>query len=93
MLLTQKPYMDNLPSSVSSKEMYQSAWKHVQLLSDTFWKRWKGSYLQSLQARRTWQDSRLNVKVGDIVLMRDKQVNRGCWPMALVTRVFESSSD
>ena len=93
MLLTQKPYMDNLPSSVSTKEMYQSAWKHVQLLSDTFWKRWKGSYLQSLQVRRTWQDSRPNVKVGDIVLMRDKQVNRGCWPMALVTRVFESSSD
>ena len=42
MLLTQKPYMDNLPSSVSTKEMYQSAWKHVQLLSDTFWKTLEG---------------------------------------------------
>lgn len=94
MLSTQKMYMDNLPSRVSSiKVIYQATWKHVQLLSDTFWKQWRTSYLQNLQTRKKWLNKRPNLKIGDILLLREKELQRGHWPIALVTNVFESESD
>ena len=88
MLLTQKP---------SSPVHYEYnpvdpriQWKYVQSLADTFWKRWRSEFLTTLQKRRKWQSETLNLKPGDVVLLRDKEVHRNFWPLAVVERVFES---
>lgn len=33
----------------------RTQWKYVQALADTFWKRWRVEYTQTLQVRRKWQ--------------------------------------
>lgn len=43
---------------------YVSQWKHVQYLSNMFWKRWRDEYLQNLQVRRKWQNNQHNLKTG-----------------------------
>ena len=51
MLLTGK--VDRIPvisGSMDIKDIYRSQWKHVQVLADIFWKKWKSTYLQSLQS-------------------------------------------
>ena len=58
--------------------------------ADTFWKRWRKEYLHTLQVRRKWQTPQRDIKEKDVVLMKDNQVSRNDWPMAIVDRVFPS---
>lgn len=93
-LLTQKVGLNQaLSSSMDLKDMYKSQWKHVQALSDVFWKRWKEEFLQNLQERRKWESKQENIKEGDLVLLKDKQLHRNNWPIALVIKTFPSLGD
>jgi hypothetical protein len=94
MLLTSKHGQEHAPfDGKDMKETYQAQWKHVQVLSNLFWSRWKEEYLQSLQQRRKWDSVQDNVKPGDIVLLTKSEEHRINWPIGVVTRVFPSKSD
>ena len=66
-------------------------WKRVQFLANEFWRKWRLHYLHELQARNKWRRVKPNIRVGDIVLIRDKNLNRNYWPMGLVEEVKTSS--
>ncbi|XP_060915861.1 uncharacterized protein LOC132991214 [Labrus mixtus] len=92
MLLTQKVSTISAPSgNFGVPQLYKKQWKHVQSLADTFWKRWKGECLSTLQNRRKWTKDKPNVKDGDIVLLKDSQAHRNEWPMGLVIKALPSS--
>ena len=59
-------------------------WRAVQLHANEFWRRWRRSYLASLQSRRRWQDEKENLKQGDVVILTDEQVERSLWRLAKV---------
>jgi putative ribosome biogenesis GTPase RsgA len=63
----------------------------VQHLSNQFWDRWKKEYLPLLQPRKKWHQGKQNLKVGDIVHMRDVALHRNQWPMGIVTKCYPSS--
>ncbi|XP_061185158.1 uncharacterized protein LOC133193208 [Saccostrea echinata] len=93
-LLTQKTH--EVPSEFQDldvKDMYRSQWKMVQVMANTFWKRWKNEFLSTLQPRQKWQDSVGNLKDGDVVLLHDKESARNDWPVGIINRVFPSESD
>ncbi|XP_070206448.1 uncharacterized protein [Littorina saxatilis] len=91
MLLTMKCGQDQIPCDSSDlKEAYKHQWKHVQVLSNTFWKQ---EYLQSLQQRRSWKSEEENIEEGDLVLLKDAETHRNYWPVGLVIRTFPSDSD
>ncbi|KAM7281667.1 uncharacterized protein ISCGN_006482 [Ixodes scapularis] len=88
-LLTQKVGGDTLPPcEFNVKDLYRSQWHQMQWLADSFWHRWRRGFLTTLQSRRKWQDSRRDLKEGDIVLLRDKQVHRNEWPMGAIVNTF-----
>jgi hypothetical protein len=88
-LLTQKTDKATEPfQHLDVKDMYRAHWKHVQVLAETFWNRWRREYLPTLQARQKWHDTRPNVKEGSVVLLKDKTVARNYWPMGVVLRAF-----
>ncbi|KAI7789378.1 hypothetical protein IRJ41_019889 [Triplophysa rosa] len=92
MLLTQKLSALSAPSgNFSTAQLYSQQWKQVQCLADTFWKRWKGEYLSTLQSHRKWTKDKPNVKEGDVVLLKDSQAHRNEWPMGLVIKTIPSS--
>ena len=62
-------------------------WRRVQFVADQFWKLWQKSYLQSLQTRQKWTTTSTNVKIGDIVLLREKNAKRNTWPLARIKNV------
>ncbi|XP_062593639.1 uncharacterized protein LOC134255146, partial [Saccostrea cucullata] len=71
-LLTQKTDVDYGPfQAIDVKDMYKSSWKHTQVLANQFWKRWQQEYLNSLQSRRKWTCAKENIKVDDVVLLKD----------------------
>ena len=39
-----------------------------------FWKRWKREYIQSLQERQKWQQKTQNLKVNDVVLLKEAEL-------------------
>ncbi|VDI17881.1 Hypothetical predicted protein [Mytilus galloprovincialis] len=73
--------------------MYYAQWKRVQYLSNVFWKRWRVEYLQTLKCRQKWTQERENIQEGDVVLLKDNQVNRLSWPMGIVTKTFPSADN
>ncbi|XP_069136686.1 uncharacterized protein [Argopecten irradians] len=89
-LLTGKD--DILPvisDSLDIKDMYRAQWKHVQVLADIFWRHWKVDYLQCLQSRRKWFSNRPNLKINDVVILKDKNTKRQHWPLGVVVEVFK----
>lgn len=61
-LLTMKTSPDVRPfPTFYSKEMLKAHWKHVQGLSEEFWRRWRNEYLHELQTRRKWHSDRRNL--------------------------------
>ncbi|XP_076849293.1 uncharacterized protein LOC143497287 [Brachyhypopomus gauderio] len=90
-LLTQKSVSIPIPPGDFTKaDMYKHQWKRVQALADTFWARWQKEYLNMLQTRQKWQDRKPNLKEGDIILLKDKQLKRNQWPMGVVVKTFPS---
>ncbi|XP_038062985.1 uncharacterized protein LOC119733659 [Patiria miniata] len=88
MLLTQKVGAPPPPGDFTDKDLFKSQWRLVQSLASKFWSRWSHEYLPTLQSRRKWTETRRNLQEGDLVLLKDKQVARNEWPLALVTSTF-----
>lgn len=78
-----------LPPGLFQKEDNYSKrrWKQVQLLANTFWKRWSKEYLPLLQERAKWTQPRKNYSVGDIVLIYDQNMPRNQWPLGRIIQV------
>ena len=62
----------------------------VQLMADTFWKRWLKYYLPKLVPHEKWLTPQNNIRVSDLVLMRDMNVLKSQWCKARVLQVFLS---
>ncbi|XP_062340765.1 uncharacterized protein LOC134039033 [Osmerus eperlanus] len=93
MILTQKICSPpQPPGCFVDADLHRQQWRRVQHLANTFWERWRREYLSTLQSRSKWQKSHPNIKEGDLVLLRDTQVKRIQWPMALVTKTFAASN-
>ncbi|XP_059825126.1 uncharacterized protein LOC132393745 [Hypanus sabinus] len=89
-LLTQKAGAPPPPGDFSDKDLCTKQWRQVQALANQFWPRWRQKYLPLLQQRQKWTEPRRNLQVGDLVLLRDKQVARNSWPTARITATFPS---
>lgn len=76
------------PEELNETDKYKARWKHVHLLANEFWQRWTKEYLPTLQERQKWLNQKPNFRVGDLVLLADKNTPRGEWPKALVEETF-----
>ena len=61
-------------------------WKKIQYLADTFWKQWRDHYIQNLTRRTKWKRKISNLKVGDVVILKDKLASRCDWRLAIVRK-------
>ena len=84
----------NIPPNVIDERVKFSRkrWRQAQLLADHYWKRWMKEYLPSLQERPKCPREQNNLKVGDLVLIADDNVNRNQWPLGRVVNVQQKSS-
>ena len=69
LLLRGGPHL--LPSRFNQSGIYGRRWRHVQFLSDEFWRRWVWECLQTLQLCQKWLQPQRNVQNGDVVLIMD----------------------
>ena len=91
-VITMKSKVVSLPpAEFSQLDIYsRKRWRRIQHIANDFWSRWKKEYLQSSQGRQKWEGKRRNFKIGDIVVVYQKNVSRNHWPMA---RIIDVNSD
>ena len=92
-ILTMKTRVAPPPPGVFQQEgVYaRKRWRVVQHMANSFWSRWRKEYLQLQQSRQKWTETKRNLKVNDIVLVKDESAPRGQWPMGRVIEIHESS--
>ena len=49
--------------------------------------------LSQLQHRNKWQDSKRNLREGDVILLRDKTLYRNEWSVGIAEKVIPSDDD
>lgn len=72
-----------------SSLMTRAAYKHAQIYADRFWRKWMSAYRPELIKRQKWQDNRsyYEYAVGDLVMVIDENLHRGCWPKGVIEKV------
>ena len=53
-----------------------------------FWQRWVKEWLPTLNRRKKWHQEKADLKINDLVLVLEKDVVRGQWPLGRVLEVF-----
>ncbi|GFV15910.1 uncharacterized protein TNCV_988931 [Trichonephila clavipes] len=59
------------PSLLQCESNRLNVWQRITQSVQTIWKRWSLSYLNSLQQRKKWIVDKENLKLGDMVLIRE----------------------
>ena len=60
-------------------------------MSEQFWSRWRTEYLAALQERPKWNRKHADLKLGDVVLVKEEDGAPRCqWPLGLITEVYPS---
>ncbi|XP_073766183.1 uncharacterized protein isoform X2 [Danio rerio] len=78
------------PGEFVKEDLYlRKRWRKVQYLVNNFWSRWRKEYLLNLQQRQKWNKNRRNVKVNDIVILKDDVSPRNKWKLAKVVDVYQ----
>lgn len=63
-------------------------WKLCTHMTQQFWSKWYKDYLVQLQNRPKWKNSLPNLKVNDLVLLKEDNLPCQKWPMARVIEVL-----
>jgi len=71
-------------------QSWKDKWEHIQHLRRGFWKRWSHEYVSSLQNRRKWTSAQPNVKMNDLVILKEESPP-GTWPLARVIDVHQGN--
>ncbi|XP_067216968.1 uncharacterized protein [Linepithema humile] len=62
-------------------------WEKIQRSVQDFWKRWAVEYVSNLQSRVKWKSRQENVKINDLVLLKDDNLPPLKWKTGRVTEL------
>jgi len=54
-------------------------WQMIQRAVQDFWKRWAAEYVGNLQSRTKWKTTQENLKVNDLVLLKEENTSPLKW--------------
>ncbi|GAA6104108.1 uncharacterized protein LOC101885868, partial [Tachysurus ichikawai] len=80
------------PRKFQMEDMYATKrWRQVQYLIEQFWSHWKKEYLMNISTRQKWHTPRRNLKVNDIVIIKEDMMPRNQWQLGRVVEVIQGS--
>ncbi|XP_049336637.1 uncharacterized protein LOC125802479 [Astyanax mexicanus] len=82
------------PGKFVAEDLYaRKRWRRVQYLTEQFWSRWRKEYLGNITLRQRWHSPRRNVKIGDIVIVKEEEVPRNEWRLGRVLDVCKDQDE
>ena len=80
------------PGNFQNADIYsRRRWRRLQHLANEFWCRWKKEYLHSLQLRQKWLKPQRDLRIDDIVLIKDDCLARNHWQLARVSKTNQDA--
>ncbi|GBL75284.1 hypothetical protein AVEN_194507-1 [Araneus ventricosus] len=76
------------PSLIDFETNRLNVWQRITKSVQTIWKRWSLSYLNGLQQRKKWVVNNENLKIGDMVLIREENLPPCKWLMGRVIALY-----
>lgn len=68
-------------------------WQYVERMHQDFWKIWSQEYLARLHQRPKWATTQRQIKIGDLVLVKDGHLAPSQWPLARVIECHPGTDD
>ncbi|KFM75025.1 Jerky-like protein, partial [Stegodyphus mimosarum] len=81
------------PNLIQDKLSYGDRWKNLQRLFQQFWKRWSSEYLSRLQQRPKWCKLQRDLKIGDMVLIKNENLPPLRWKLGRIVKVYPGLDD
>ncbi|XP_066585463.1 uncharacterized protein [Prorops nasuta] len=78
-------------SVLDLKESTLNRWQKITRITELFWQKWSGEYLQSLQSRPKWQIRNNDFREGDIVIIKTPNAPPCKWNLGRITRLIIGS--
>jgi hypothetical protein len=72
----------------STKDNHLTRWQLIQKFSQQIWKRWSLEYLHTLQQRGKWTKNHSDIKVNDLVLIKDTNLPPLQWRLGRIVELF-----
>ncbi|XP_075162446.1 uncharacterized protein LOC142235098 [Haematobia irritans] len=63
-------------------------WQRVKAINQNFCLRWKEEYLKEIIKRNKWKTDELNLKINDMVVVREENLPPNEWRLGRITKVF-----
>ena len=69
--------------------------KYLKACKDSLWRRWQKEYLTSLRERHnmTHKTAKFQPKIGDVVIVKSENKNRGRWSLAMVNEILPGKDE
>lgn len=82
--------LESLPDEelLSVAENRLDRWQNVQKRVQGYWQRFSREYLHTLQQRKKWSQQEINLKIGDLVYIKDENTPPLHWPLGRIINVF-----
>lgn len=81
------------PNITNIEDNRLTSWQKTTKLTQQIWKKWSNSYLNTLQQRSKWYLVKDNVKIGDLVIIKEDNVAVCDWPLGRITEVYLGPDD
>ncbi|XP_066592940.1 uncharacterized protein [Prorops nasuta] len=78
-------------SVLDLKESTLNRWQKITRITELFWQKWSGEYLQSLQSRPKWQNKNNDFREGDIVIIKTPNTPPCKWNLGRIIRLIIGS--
>lgn len=75
------------PSIIEINPNRLNHWQKIQQMRQCFCKRWQSDYLSQLQQRPKWQIELPNLKIDELVLVRDDRLSSSQWPLGRIIEI------
>ena len=77
--------------TLCDSDQYRSSWKYCQVAKEQFRERFIKEYVMMLQPRQKWYKTEPNLRVNEVVLVKDQDLFRHEYPMAVVEEPHPSN--
>ncbi|XP_070170948.1 uncharacterized protein [Polyergus mexicanus] len=68
-----------------------SRWQQVRAILEQIWRSWSSDYLHTLQQRRKWQENKPELKINELVLLKNNLAPPSKWELARILDVHPGS--
>lgn len=79
-------------SVLEERQSRLTRWRLLQQMTERLWTLWTRDYLRSLQHRYKWRQVQCNVRIGDIVIVKNENLPPKKWELGRIIQCYADNA-